>query len=107
MNVPGSRAPAPPGRRWSPAGRPEMWSALPFALLLLAIAVLPLLAEKFWHHNRNKALVVAALSLPVALYLLLTGPDVGAVANPDEPTAPTVQTTAAHPGTHALLHGVS
>src|SRR5438552_1649885 len=46
------------------------WSVLPFAGLLLAIAVLPLLAGHFWHHNRNKALVAALFSLPVAAYLL-------------------------------------
>jgi Na+/H+ antiporter NhaD/arsenite permease-like protein len=28
-----------------------MWSALPFAGLLLSIALLPLLAPSFWHHN--------------------------------------------------------
>lgn len=44
-------------------------SVLPFALLLLAIALLPLCAAHFWESNRNKAIVVAALSLPFAGYL--------------------------------------
>jgi Na+/H+ antiporter NhaD/arsenite permease-like protein len=41
---------------------------LPFGLLLLAIAVLPLVAHRFWERNRNKALVAAALALPVVLW---------------------------------------
>lgn len=45
------------------------WSVLPFALLLLCIAILPLVAEHWWHKNRNKALVSAAVTVPVALYL--------------------------------------
>ena len=41
-----------------------------FVLLLLAIAVLPLAAEHWWEHNRNKGLVAGLLSLPIAgLYL--------------------------------------
>src|SRR5437764_948068 len=46
------------------------WSALPFAALLLAIALLPVFAGHFWEFNRNKALVAAAASLPVLAYLL-------------------------------------
>jgi Na+/H+ antiporter NhaD/arsenite permease-like protein len=49
-----------------------LWSLLPFAGLLLAIALLPLVTPHFWEHNRNKALVAAALSAPVLLYLPLT-----------------------------------
>ncbi len=45
-------------------------SVLPFVLLLLAIAVLPLFAGHWWEHNRNKAIVVALLSAPVLLYFL-------------------------------------
>ena len=45
-------------------------SILPFALLLLCIAVLPLFAGHWWEHNKNKGLVVAILSVPVALYLI-------------------------------------
>jgi Na+/H+ antiporter NhaD/arsenite permease-like protein len=46
-----------------------VWTVTPFALLLLAIALLPLLAEHFWHDDRNKAIVVALLSVPVVAYL--------------------------------------
>jgi Na+/H+ antiporter NhaD/arsenite permease-like protein len=44
-------------------------SALPFVLLLAAIAVLPVVAGRWWHHNRNKGVVAAAVAGPVALYL--------------------------------------
>src|SRR4026209_314480 len=48
---------------------PPLVTALPFVLLLLAIARAPLLAPRWWHHNRNKALVAALVSLPVLVYL--------------------------------------
>ena len=47
------------------------WSVLPFALMLLAIAVLPLVAGRFWERNRNKALLSAVLGVPVALWTAL------------------------------------
>src|SRR2546429_7541521 len=40
-------------------------SALPFGALLAAIALLPLVAPRWWHPNRNKALVAVGVSLPV------------------------------------------
>jgi Na+/H+ antiporter NhaD/arsenite permease-like protein len=43
------------------------WSVLPFALLLGCIAVLPLVAPRFWESNRNKGLLSAALGIPVAI----------------------------------------
>ncbi len=46
------------------------WSALPFAGMLLSIAVVPLAAEPFWALNRNKGLVAALFALPAALYLV-------------------------------------
>jgi Na+/H+ antiporter NhaD/arsenite permease-like protein len=46
-----------------------VWSVAPFAILLLAIALLPLVAEHFWHKDRNKAIVVVLLSTPVVAYL--------------------------------------
>lgn len=51
------------------AGLP-LASVLPFLVLLLAIAVLPLMTPHWWEHNRNKALVVAVLSVPLAAYLI-------------------------------------
>ena len=51
--------------------RLPLWSALPFALLLLAIAVLPLVAGHWWERNRNRALVAGLLAIPFLLYLAL------------------------------------
>jgi Na+/H+ antiporter NhaD/arsenite permease-like protein len=48
-----------------------LWTVLPFAGTLLAIAILPLAAAHWWEHNKNKAIVSAAFALPVAAYLLL------------------------------------
>lgn len=50
------------------------WAVLPFALLLLAIAVLPAVMPHFWHRDRNKVIVTALLALPVAGWLLAVGP---------------------------------
>ena len=46
---------------------------VPFVLLLLTIALLPLLVPHWWECNSNKALVVLILGAPVAGYLLLQG----------------------------------
>src|SRR5438105_841967 len=40
-------------------------SALPFVALLAAIALLPLVAPRWWHPNRNKALLAVVVSVPV------------------------------------------
>ena len=47
------------------------FSILPFALLLASIAVLPLAAPKLWHANRHRAIVVACLAVPFALWMVL------------------------------------
>jgi len=46
---------------------------VPFVLMLLAIALLPLVAAHWWESNANKALVALTLGVPVAGYLLLQG----------------------------------
>jgi Na+/H+ antiporter NhaD/arsenite permease-like protein len=46
-----------------------LWTLLPFAGMLLAIALLPLAAPHFWERDRHRALVAAAFALPVLLYL--------------------------------------
>ena len=56
-----------------------LWSVAPFVLLLLAIALLPLLAEHWWHQNKNKALIAAILAVPTAAYLFM-------VNSPAQPT---------------------
>ena len=45
------------------------FAVVPFALLLLCIAVLPLTFGHWWEHNTNKGIVVALLSLPILIYL--------------------------------------
>ncbi|HEV8508988.1 MAG TPA: sodium:proton antiporter [Gemmatimonadales bacterium] len=49
-------------------------TALPFVALLLAVALAPLIQPRWWHHNRNKALVAAIVSLPILVYLGMTEP---------------------------------
>jgi Na+/H+ antiporter NhaD/arsenite permease-like protein len=44
---------------------------LPFAGMVLSLAVLPLVAPRWFHHERNKALVAVAWSVPVLVLLLL------------------------------------
>jgi Na+/H+ antiporter NhaD/arsenite permease-like protein len=51
-----------------------MLSILPFILLLLCIAVIPLVAEHFWEKNRNKAIIVAIISIPVLVYFTIIAP---------------------------------
>jgi Na+/H+ antiporter NhaD/arsenite permease-like protein len=52
-------------------------SSAPFVLLLLCIAILPLMIPHWWEHNKNKAMVSAALAIPFALYLTLMFGDQG------------------------------
>jgi Na+/H+ antiporter NhaD/arsenite permease-like protein len=49
----------------------HVWSIAPFVGLLLTIAVLPIVAGKFWHSNRNKLLVAVLFAVPAAGYLLV------------------------------------
>jgi Na+/H+ antiporter NhaD/arsenite permease-like protein len=65
-----------------------IWAVLPFAGLLVALAVLPLAAPRFWHRNRNRALVAALFALPAAGYLLV------------------LELIEGQPGVRALLHGL-
>ncbi len=46
-----------------------MWSVIPFAGLLLSIALLPMVAEHWWHHNKNQLLVAVLWASPVFAYL--------------------------------------
>ena len=47
-----------------------IWTVLPFAGLLLAIAMLPLIVPSFWEKHHGKGFVGALFSAPVVLYLL-------------------------------------
>ena len=44
-------------------------AVIPFVLVLLGIAVLPLIAHHWWESNRNKAVFAALIGIPTALYL--------------------------------------
>lgn len=46
-----------------------LWTVGPFIALLLCIAVLPLAAQHWWEHNKNKGIVAAVLGGPLAGYL--------------------------------------
>ena len=50
---------------------------LPFAAYLLAIALVPLFAGRFWESHRNKLAVAGLASLPVLAYLLAVEPEHG------------------------------
>ncbi len=56
---------------------PHFWSVLPFAMLLGAIAVLPLLAQAahWWERNLNKLLVAMTLALVTLAYLAFLQPE--------------------------------
>ncbi len=55
---------------------PQLWMALPFAGMLLAIAILPLVAKRFWHPLRSQALVSLFFSLPVIFICLKFAPHI-------------------------------
>ena len=62
-------AAAPVWGAQGPAFTVPWWSVLPFAILLLLIALLPVLAAHWWEHPVNKLLVAGVCSLPVVMGL--------------------------------------
>ncbi|MBQ5619077.1 MAG: sodium:proton antiporter [Alistipes sp.] len=48
----------------------ELWALIPFVLMLLSIAVLPIVKEHWWENNTHKLYVSLLLALPAAIYLL-------------------------------------
>ncbi len=52
---------------------PFAW-VIPFAALILGIAILPLAVPHWWDRLRNRALVAFGLALPVGIFLILNGP---------------------------------
>ena len=50
------------------------WSVVPFILILLAIAIIPLFKGNWWESNLNKGVVSLLCSLPIISYLLWLGP---------------------------------
>lgn len=49
------------------------WAMIPFFLMLLCIAVLPLCVPKWWKNNTNKLLVSALLGIPIAVFMVMNG----------------------------------
>lgn len=45
------------------------WAVVPFAVMLLGIAVLPLAVPHFWESNRNRGIFTAVVATPMAVYL--------------------------------------
>jgi Na+/H+ antiporter NhaD/arsenite permease-like protein len=50
-----------------------LWTVLPFAAYLAALALVPLAFPAFWERNRNKLALAAAFGLPVAIALCWHG----------------------------------
>lgn len=48
------------------------YANIPFVLMLLAIAILPLVTPHFWESNRNKLIVSLVLGIPTAIWLLVS-----------------------------------
>jgi Na+/H+ antiporter NhaD/arsenite permease-like protein len=48
-----------------------LWSVIPFAGLLLSIAILPLAVPHWWESNAHKGLVAALFGVPAALWVAL------------------------------------
>ncbi|MBN1845001.1 MAG: sodium:proton antiporter [Sedimentisphaerales bacterium] len=57
---------------------PPLWAVLPFAALLLCIAILPLMhkTEHWWEDNRNRLFIALVLSVLTILYYWLIHPGV-------------------------------
>jgi len=57
-----------------PAARDlPLWTVVPFAAYLAALALVPLARPRFWESNRNKLAMAASFSLPVAAGLVGAG----------------------------------
>ncbi len=51
-----------------------LWSLIPFVLMLVSIAVLPMAVPEWWNSNRNKTIVSIAFSVPVIAVVLSCDP---------------------------------
>ena len=47
----------------------EAWTLIPFAIMLLVIAIAPLIIEERWEKNINKMICVLVLSIPTAWHI--------------------------------------
>jgi Na+/H+ antiporter NhaD/arsenite permease-like protein len=53
------------------------WTIIPFALMLLAVAICPLCFDSWFCKNRNKGIVAAVLGVPTLVYLIVKFGDLG------------------------------
>lgn len=51
-----------------------LWAVIPFAVMLLGIAVLPLVAHHWWESNRNRGIFTAIVGTPMLIYLAVVYP---------------------------------
>ena len=51
-----------------------LWSLIPFVLMLVSIAVLPMAVPEWWDSNRNKTILSVAFSVPVLVVVLACEP---------------------------------
>src|SRR5213080_3919567 len=58
----------------SPALCLPLWSLIPFVLMLVSIAVLPMAVPEWWDSNRNKTILSVAFSVPVLVVVLACEP---------------------------------
>ncbi len=56
-----------------------LWSAVPFAGILLSIALFPLVAPRFWHHHYPKVSAFWALAFAVPFLLVYRGDALGEI----------------------------
>lgn len=49
----------------------ELWALIPFVLMLLSIAIMPLIAGKWWENNLHKLYTALGLSIPTSIYLII------------------------------------
>ncbi|MBI4711866.1 MAG: sodium:proton antiporter [Planctomycetes bacterium] len=50
------------------------WSVVPFILMLLSIAIIPLAFKHWWESHFNKGIIAFLLGVPVAIYILTVHP---------------------------------
>lgn len=50
-----------------------LWASIPFAIILLFIAIGPLFFHHWWENNRNKLIVSLVLGIPTSIWLIYNG----------------------------------
>lgn len=51
-----------------------LFTVLPFVIMLGGIAIVPLVAHHWWENNRNRGIFAAAVSAPIAIWLVVVEP---------------------------------